>query len=137
MTEIDPLTGLPLKVIQPGPPQRASAFEQPTPMGFTQTQPISTPMMTAEPVIVPEVTSPLPESSFGQKLLFALTGAPDSDLSADKLAARESRRRGAGQLAASASENPGEAFMGPADSGGGSALESLGKIVRLFGGGGG
>ena len=76
------------------------------------------------------------ELGFFGSLLYALTGDPDSDLTPEQLRARNGRRAEAGQMAAEY-KNPGRRWMQPVSGGGGSGLESINKIVSLFGGGGG
>lgn len=73
---------------------------------------------------------------FFDSVLFALTGPDDASLTPEQLRARNGRRAEAGQLAASY-KNPGRQFMQPVSGGGGSAFESIGKIVQLLGVGGG
>jgi hypothetical protein len=105
-------------------------------------QPIRPVMPTAQQLSaaagpVPTVTQPL-QSRFIDQLVFTILGSPSGGLSAERRQEQEQGRAEAGNLAASAANgNLGEQFMSTPSGGGGSALESIGKIVSLFGGGGG
>lgn len=132
--EIDPFTGLRLNTIGVTAPQRAAnPFEQ---------GPVISAPLPLEPVMNPEVEASLPKTGLVEGILFGLLGPPDSDLSKEKLAQREGNRKNAAALAQSASTNLGESFMqmgggSYGTGGGGGAMESLGKIVKLFAAGGG
>lgn len=72
------------------------------------------------------------ETSFLDKLTHVLVGSPeDSTMDPAKKREKQAKRAEAGALAASYM-NPGAEFMRPVNPGGdGSALESIGKIVRF------
>ncbi len=125
---IDPMTGLPLQVIQPAPAMRAvnpfSSQEAP-PMATTGVPQVSI----APPV---QQQSALAPSSFLDKVIHTVFGTPDSKLSPEEQGEKSKKRKEAGAMATSAAENPGEGHMGIPSAGGGSLGESLGKIIGLF-----
>ena len=88
------------------------------------------------PASAPVNTETEKAPGFFDSLLFALTGPDDASLTPEQLRARNGRRAEAAQMAAEY-KNPGRRWMQPVSGGGGSGLESIGKIVSLFSGGGG
>jgi len=135
VTEIDPVTGLPLTEIQSAPAMRG-------PMPEAIPMPVVMPM--AEPSLtqsaIPAAEADMPASGFLDKVTHTILGTPDSMLSSGARSEKQAKRGKAGDMAASAARSPmgaARGYMGPQSGGSGdSALESLGKIVRLFSGGG-
>lgn len=126
---IDPVTGLPLDEIQPAPPSRAV-----DPFGEAAV-PVPSPATAVQPMQVggaSPAASPLPESSFLDKVIFTMFGTPDSKLSEGEQKEKQTKRKNASAMATGAAENPGESHMGIPSAGGDSFGSTLTKILSLF-----
>lgn len=128
---IDPNQGLGSQVWLPLPdPSLPLPTQMPTVIPATAPGAGVNPMPAQQ--TLPTQSGPLvrPTGGILGSILYALTGPPDSKLTAEEQSKKKGKQKNAGDLAAGAAENPGEQFMG-IPSGGGGGLEGIGKILKL------